>query len=331
MTAYIDNITEAIGKPRDNETVGGIILGGLLIEFQPLILCIQGSNQKIMFNNWLCKDESCAFVSHSAKKKLKERYINANFAAGCLLIQKATNGDRLIHRFRRHKHLTHCDDWMEAYNGCTTYTMPIANGTRCDVVKIPLTTEKTMVSHNVRPAPELALNLLSVSQIATQKKTLMFDEYGCQIVHIAVEVLTVTQYNGLYQLNQQDHWAMGVQDHRRLGHLSRGSVNLLQDGQATGISSDAITKTDCVTCLKGKQCRRATKRSEKVPELTYEAPCKQRPLLLLDTSFHLSIIFSRKSCVYFLKHKNEALLMFKDFIANRGKANFKKSKVPAKR
>ncbi|KRY81191.1 hypothetical protein T4D_4837 [Trichinella pseudospiralis] len=58
-----------------------------------------------------------------------------------------------------------------------------------------------VVVHDVRPAPELALNLLSVSQIATQKKTLMFDEYGCQIVDIAVEVLrqhilsTVTQYN----------------------------------------------------------------------------------------------------------------------------------------
>ncbi|OUC42038.1 hypothetical protein D917_10491 [Trichinella nativa] len=53
MTAYIDRITgiadqlESIGIPLDNETVGGIILGGLLIEFQPLILGIQGSNQKI--------------------------------------------------------------------------------------------------------------------------------------------------------------------------------------------------------------------------------------------------------------------------------------------
>ncbi|OUC41902.1 hypothetical protein D917_10608, partial [Trichinella nativa] len=54
MTAYIDRITgiadqlEAIGKPLDDETVGGIILGGLPIEFQPLIFGIQGSNQKIM-------------------------------------------------------------------------------------------------------------------------------------------------------------------------------------------------------------------------------------------------------------------------------------------
>ncbi|KRY64819.1 Retrovirus-related Pol polyprotein from transposon TNT 1-94 [Trichinella pseudospiralis] len=46
--------------------------------------------------------------------------------------------------------------------------------------------------------------------------------------------------------------------------------------------------------------------------------------------YFLSFIdnFSRKSFVYFLKHKNEALLMFKDFIANRGKANFKKSEIP---
>ncbi|KRY97002.1 hypothetical protein T4B_3538, partial [Trichinella pseudospiralis] len=94
MTAYIDRITgiadqlESIGKLLDNETVGGIILGGLPIEFQPLILGIQGSNQKItvefvkgllLQNNVqqlvlpLPKDENCAFVSQSAKEKVKER------------------------------------------------------------------------------------------------------------------------------------------------------------------------------------------------------------------------------------------------------------------
>ncbi|KRX74970.1 putative mitochondrial -like protein, partial [Trichinella sp. T6] len=97
MTAYIDRITgiadqlEAIGKPLDDETVGGIILGGLPIEFQPLIFGIQGSNQKIMVgfvkglllqNNVqqlaspLFKDESCAFVSQSAKKKaIKSKWV----------------------------------------------------------------------------------------------------------------------------------------------------------------------------------------------------------------------------------------------------------------
>ncbi|KRX88398.1 Retrovirus-related Pol polyprotein from transposon TNT 1-94 [Trichinella pseudospiralis] len=96
-----------------------------------------------------------------------------------------------------------------------------------------------------------------------KKKTLIFDKYGWRIVDIAFKVLrqhilsTATQYNGLYQLNRRDHWAMAVQDvpdlwHRRLRHLNRGSMKLLQDGQATGIPSDAITKTNCVTCLKGK-------------------------------------------------------------------------------
>ncbi|KRZ95753.1 putative mitochondrial -like protein [Trichinella sp. T8] len=97
MTAYMDRITgiadqlEAIGKPLDDETVGGIILGGVPIEFQPLIFGIQGSNQKIMVgfvkglllqNNVqqlaspLFKDESCAFVSQGAKKKaIKSKWV----------------------------------------------------------------------------------------------------------------------------------------------------------------------------------------------------------------------------------------------------------------
>ncbi|KRZ82183.1 hypothetical protein T08_1055 [Trichinella sp. T8] len=196
MTAYIDRITgiadqlESIGKPLDNETVGGIILGGLPIEFQPLILSIQGSNQKItvefvkgllLQNNVqqlvspLPKDENCAFVSqindrrHSKNQKKSDKHLAAstNFAASCLLIQKATDVDKdWLLDSGATTHLTHRDDWMEEYNGRTTHTVAIANGTNittkgCGVVKMPLATEKTMVAHDVRHAPELALNLLS--------------------------------------------------------------------------------------------------------------------------------------------------------------------------
>ncbi|KRZ13440.1 Retrovirus-related Pol polyprotein from transposon TNT 1-94 [Trichinella zimbabwensis] len=369
------------------------LVRGLLIEFQPLILGIQGSNQKVTVefikgllsqNNVqqlvspLPKDESCAFVSESAKEKAKKRcnrkcfkckqtghilakcpfVINdrwpsknqkksdkhlaasTNFAASCLLIQKATDGDKdWFLDSGAITHLTHRDDWMEEYSGRTTHTVAIANGTNittkgCGVVKIPLSTEKMMVAHDVRHAPELALNLLSVSRIAAQKKTLIFDENGCRIVDLAVEVLrqhifgTATQYNGLYQLNRCDHWAMAVQDvpdlwHRRLGHLSRGSMKLLQDEQATGIPSDAIKKTDCVTCLKGKQSRLpfpklATKRTQEVLELVNSDICGPMQVASVGGArYFLSFIddFSRKSFMYFLKHKNEALPKFKDFIA----------------
>ncbi|KRZ11377.1 Retrovirus-related Pol polyprotein from transposon TNT 1-94 [Trichinella zimbabwensis] len=267
MTAYIDRITgmmdqlEAIGKPLDNETVGGIILGGLPMEFQPLILGIQRSNQKItvefvkrllLQNNVqqlaspLSKDESCAFVSQSAKVKANELYNRRCFKckqmghilAKCPFFISDHRPMRNQEKSDKHlaantnfaasysgatTHLTHCDDGMEEYNGRTTHTVAIANGTNittkgCGVVKIPLATEKTMVARDVRHAPELALNLLSVSRITAHKKTMIFDEYGCRIVDIAVKVLrqhilsTATQYNGLYQLNQRNHWAMAVQD-----------------------------------------------------------------------------------------------------------------------
>ncbi|KRY64885.1 Retrovirus-related Pol polyprotein from transposon TNT 1-94, partial [Trichinella pseudospiralis] len=347
----------------DNEKVGGLILGGLPIEFQLLILGIQGSNQKItvefvkgllLQNNVqqlvspLPKDENCAFVSQSAKEKVKERCnrrcfkckqtghilakcpfvvsdrrlsknqmksdkhltASTNFAASCLLTQKATDGDKdWFLDSGATTHLTHHDDWMEEYNGRTTHTVSIANGTNittkeCGVVKIPLATEKTMVAHDVRHAPELALNLLSVSRKAAQRKTLIFDENSCRIVDLAIE-------------DVPDLW------HRRLGHLSRGSMKLLQDRQGTGIPSDAITKTDCVTCLKGKQCRlpfpkSATKRSKEVLELVHSDICGSMQVASVGGArYFLSFIddFSRKSFVYFLKHKNEALPKFKDFIA----------------
>ncbi|KRX74502.1 Retrovirus-related Pol polyprotein from transposon TNT 1-94 [Trichinella sp. T6] len=312
-------------------------------------------------------DESCTFVSQSAKEKAKERYnrrcfkckqtghilakcpfvisdrrptrnqkksekhlaANTNFAASCLLIQKATNGDKdwFLDSVAT-THLTHCDDWMEEYNGRTARTVAIANGRNistkgCGVVKIPLATEKTMVVHDVRHAPELALNLLSVSVKVLRQHILG----------------TAMQHNGLYQLYRRDHWTMAVQDipdllHCRLRHLSRRSMKPLQDGQATGIPSDAITKTDYATCLKGKQCRLpfsklATKGSEDVLELVHSGICGPMQVVSVGgTRYFLSFIddFSRKSFVYFLKHKNEALPKFKDFIAMVERQTSKKVK-----
>ncbi|KRY96525.1 hypothetical protein T4B_14271, partial [Trichinella pseudospiralis] len=126
-------------------------------------------------------------------KSDKHLTASTNFAASCLLTQKATDGDKdWFLDSGATTHLTHHDDWMEEYNGRTTHTVSIANGTNittkeCGVVKIPLATEKTMVAHDVRHAPELALNLLSVSRKAAQRKTLIFDENSCRIVDLAIE------------------------------------------------------------------------------------------------------------------------------------------------
>ncbi|KRZ63393.1 Retrovirus-related Pol polyprotein from transposon TNT 1-94 [Trichinella nativa] len=325
--------------------------------------CLKGKQCRLPFSKLATKGSEDVLLAKSPfvisdrrptrnqKKSEKHLAANTNFAASCLLIPKATNGDKdwFLDSVAT-THLTHRDDWMEEYNGRTARTVAIANGRNistkgCGVVKIPLATEKTMVAHDVRHAPELALNLLSVSRIAAQKKTLIFDEY----VDIGVKVLrehflgTAMQHNGLYQLYRREHWTMAVQDipdlwHCRLGHLSRRSMKPLQDGQATGIPSDAITKTDCATCLKGKQCRLpfsklATKGSEDVLELVHSGICGPMQVVSVGGDrYFLSFIddFSRKSFVYFLKHKNEALPKFKDFIAVVERQTSKKNFWPEK-
>ncbi|KRX22795.1 Retrovirus-related Pol polyprotein from transposon TNT 1-94 [Trichinella nelsoni] len=230
---------------------------------------------------------------------------------------------------------------MEEYNGRTTHTVAIANRTNITskgygVVKIPLATEKTMVAHDSN---------------SRTKETLIFDEYGCQIVDIAVEVPrqhilgTATQCNGLYRLNQRDHWTMAVQDvpdlwHRRLGHLSRGSMKFLQDGKATGIPSDAITKTDCVTCLKGKHCRLpfpklATKRSEDDLELVHSDICGSMQVASVgraDTSYHSSMFSNGNHFIAMVERQTSKIVkclrtnngreymnnMFAEFLARKG-------------
>lgn len=94
MSDYIEHVTsiadqlDSIGKPLDNETVGGIILGGLPETFRPLILGIQGSNQDIsveFVKNLLLqdnvKDLSCKpqqSNENAFHSKLKKRYSSHN-------------------------------------------------------------------------------------------------------------------------------------------------------------------------------------------------------------------------------------------------------------
>lgn len=92
MDSYISHIVsiaeqlESIGKPLDNETVGGIILGGLPEKFRPLIFGIQGSNQSTtveFVKNLLSQENikcgvtsksSNAFVSNLQDKNKKQSF-----------------------------------------------------------------------------------------------------------------------------------------------------------------------------------------------------------------------------------------------------------------
>ncbi|KFD68741.1 hypothetical protein M514_18982, partial [Trichuris suis] len=131
----------------------------------------------------LKKDSS--FVQ--GRKSDKQLTAITNFAANCLYGSKGSeSSDDWFLDSGATTHLSRRNDWLEKCNCDKSNTVSIANGsqirsTGCDTVKIPLATKKTMVAKDLHRAPELAVNLLSVSRIASQGKSLIFDISGCRI------------------------------------------------------------------------------------------------------------------------------------------------------
>ncbi|KFD60695.1 hypothetical protein M514_27126 [Trichuris suis] len=236
-------------------------------------------------------------------------------------------------------HLSRRNDWLEKYNCDKSNTVGIANGaqiqsTGCGTVKIPLATKKTMIAKDVHHAPELAVNLLSVSRIASHGKSLIFDINGCRIVDIPIRVPqshvlgTASQHQGLHCLDRPVQFGLLAEQphdlwHRQLGHLSRGSMKLLLNGMVTGIPKNSVSNIDCVTCVKGKQCRLSFpklhgKRATNLLDIVHSGICGPTQVRSFGGArYFISFIddFSRESFIYFLKNKNDALQKFKEFVA----------------
>ncbi|KFD46771.1 hypothetical protein M513_12352 [Trichuris suis] len=176
-----------------------------------------------------------------------------------------------------------------------------------------------MVAKDVHHAPELAVNLLSVSRIASHGKSLIFDIDGCPIVDIPTRVPqshvlgAASQHQGLYRL---DHPV-------QFGLLAGQPHDLWHRRMVTGIPKNSVSNIDCITYVKGKQCRLPFpkpqgKRATNLLDVVHSDICG--PMQVRSSSgarYFISLIddFSRKSFVYFLKNKTEALQKFKEFVA----------------
>ena len=108
--------------------------------------------------------------------------------------------------------------------------------------------------------------------------------------------------------------------HRQLGHMSKKGMEILsRSGYLLGFSFHDFEF--CEHCLYGKQTQqphkhRSTRRDTKLA-LVHSDLCGPMPNLSLGgASYFMTFIddYSRKVWVYFLKHKDEALSVFKTFV-----------------
>uniref|UniRef100_W4VRQ4 Putative retrovirus-related pol polyprotein from transposon tnt n=1 Tax=Corethrella appendiculata TaxID=1370023 RepID=W4VRQ4_9DIPT len=176
---------------------------------------------------------------------------------------------------------------------------------------------------NVNCIPELAVNLLSVSEIVKKGNTVIFKNQGAEIYNPKDElILTAHHSDGLFKVEQScqsAHFTDGSNIssyelwHRRMGHINRNSLEALRNNLADGITfSNQRSPDDCKTCSLGKQFRlkfnNSGSRAGEILEIVHSDICGPMETMSFGGNrYFLTFIDdkSRKIFVYFLKTKSQ--------------------------
>lgn len=223
------------------------------------------------------------------------------------------------------------------------HSFKLGNNTRMNVVgkgnvKLLLNGANYVVNE-VYYVPELRNNLLSIGQLQERGLAILIQEGVCSIYHPEKGLIVQTKMstNRMFILFPQSQAATQVQPekclhtstsdltylwHQRYGHLSyRGLRTLMLKKMVKGLPQLGASTTTCSDCLNGKQHRnpipkKGAWRASKVLELVHADICGPiSPTSNSGKRYSLCFIddFSRKSWVYLLLQKSEALSCFKSF------------------
>ena len=202
-------------------------------------------------------------------------------------------------------------------------------------MKLPDGNMKSCILQNVLLVPELAYNLLSVSQITGLNKCIWFSDNICKITDKNNKLLcTGSKCGKLYILNCSNEMAgssvnfketLSEQQlwHNRFCHLGitnlkRMNSNNIVKGMSFSVNDDSFF---CKNCVDGKIHRtpfpKNDSKRERMPfELIHSDICgKLNPLSLGGGQYFVTFIddASRYTWVYILKNKSEVFSIFKDW------------------
>lgn len=189
--------------------------------------------------------------------------------------------------------------------------------------------ENKLLFRNVLCVPELATNLISVSQIVRSGGQVRFNQNGCAIINRGQIVATASIINNMYRLNMPGRGYACMSDvdaediylwHQRMGHLNFNSLKKMSDNVDHVIFSEKSENLSCITCKEGKQTRlpfkSECKRAQTPLQLVHSDICGPMETQTLGGSkYFITFLddYSKKIYVYFLRNKSDALEKFKEF------------------
>ena len=184
---------------------------------------------------------------------------------------------------------------------------------------------------SVKYVPSMRKNLVSVGAIADSSHKVSFSKSHCWITNTQGYVIASGRRdhsNGLYYFRNQIAALTTYNSeittlwHRRLGHISFPNLYYLsQTPNVIGLPKLGLEKRICHCCLSGRQHReRFPKASETRAEKSglrvhtdIMGPMQQESLGGSRYTLVFTYDYSRKSWVYFLKHKSETMSKFREF------------------
>ncbi|CAJ2656475.1 unnamed protein product [Trifolium pratense] len=183
--------------------------------------------------------------------------------------------------------------------------------------------------------PGLKNNLLSIGQLQQKNLTIIFKDDACKVFHDEKGLIMATTmtFNRMFVIKApvivpQCMKISGADDstlwHQRYGHLSFKGMNILTQKQMViGLPKLKESNEKCTNCMKGKQQKQSAPkksswRASTKLELVHSDICgpispesngKKRYFITFTDDM------SRKTWIYFMYEKSEALTMFKKFKA----------------
>lgn len=189
---------------------------------------------------------------------------------------------------------------------------------------------RKVLFQNVLYVPELATNLISVSQIIKNGGQVKFNKKGCVILNkYNTIVATAVLINNMYRLNMYSGHAYisEVEEndaylwHQRMGHLNFNDLNKMIEntkGMKTLKRKENLT---CITCLEAKQTRLPFQnkgtRATKLLELVHSDVCGPMETESLGKAKYFLTFtddYSKKVFVYFLQKKSDVIDKLKEFM-----------------
>lgn len=368
IMGYANKLT-GVGFEMSDEWVTAILLAGLTDNFGPFIMGIEATvsdiksdaiinklldsqpasgtkgealfskkkktEKKNRFSDVVCYN--CGKKGHVSRKckKPKKQDGESNESAKTAFVASAHGGQECEWYIDSgaSSHMTPHGNLLTKLRSTEVKQIKSANNAKLDVKaagSINMKMKQNAIEvQNVLYVPELAANLLSVSNLVRKGNTIVFDENGCTIRNMNKEIVANCKAeNGVYKFKTSGMCMLARQKcsaitwHRRLGHLNVQSMKKMRDGAVDGIDfdDDDAAIQQCETCAKGKQTRSVFKASKtstsRALELIHSdlmGPMETKSIG--QAKYILTFVddFTKKVFVYFLRSKSDVLAMFIEF------------------